>query len=98
MYVYCLCGKKEGFRTQEERLKREWEAQLGFCVEELRLVRLYYTPVELSEEEIRTLFCDPGIDEFSFVLAVPEGFRALRVGRFALSLTSRRFGWRNVWK
>ncbi|MDI9471925.1 MAG: phosphoribosylformylglycinamidine synthase [Tissierellia bacterium] len=71
--------KKEGFRTQEERLKREWEAQLGFCVEELRLVRLYYTPVELSEEEIRTLFCDPGIDEFSFVLAVPEGFRALRV-------------------
>jgi len=71
--------KKEGFRVQAQKTKRELETQLSFAIEEIRIIQMYYLQTELHDDIVKSIFWDPSYGEVSFSFDVPEGYQALRV-------------------
>ncbi len=71
--------KRVEFRSKEEKLRRELEAQLDLEIDDLRLVRMYYTENELTEKTILEVFCDRGVEDYTLTYLPPEGYRHVRV-------------------
>ena len=71
--------KKPPFRVKEARYRREIEQILGYPIEDVRVINLYYRPHEFSPAAIESVLSEPLQDTVMSELVVPPDYLAIRM-------------------
>ncbi|HHT19951.1 MAG TPA: phosphoribosylformylglycinamidine synthase [Tissierellia bacterium] len=71
--------KKPPFRVKEAKHKRAIEHALGYEIDDLRLINLYYRAQPFSDAAVTSVFSEPLQDIVYHELTIPPDYLALRV-------------------